>query len=88
MSTLAWKHKTPQMKLDEVFHLLQQLSWAIADLLYFTFWVKDENGKIIRVQSEVHTKMASKFLGGFCRHSPAEIVELWVKNPWGIPKKG
>lgn len=32
--------------------------------------------------------MASKFLGGFCQHSPAEIVELWVKNPWGIPKKG
>jgi hypothetical protein len=76
------------MKLDEVLHLLQGLSWTMGDLLYFAFRVKDEKGNKIKNQSESHAKMASKFLGGFCRHSPAEVVELWVKSPWGIPKKG
>jgi hypothetical protein len=32
--------------------------------------------------------MESKVLGGFCRYSPAEVVELWVKSPWETPKKG
>ena len=32
--------------------------------------------------------MASKFVGGFCKHTPADINEIWVKSPWGIPKKG
>ena len=32
--------------------------------------------------------MASKFLGGFCKHASVDIVEIWVKSPWGIPKKG
>ena len=39
-------------------------------------------------RSEAHMQMASKFLGGFCKHAPADIVEIWVKSPWGIPKKG
>ena len=76
------------MKLDEVLQLLQGLGWTMGDLLYFVFQVKDEKGNKIKNRSKSHAKMASKFLGGFCRHSPAEVVELWVKSPWGIPKKG
>ena len=80
-----WLHKS---KLNEVFKLLQEFNWTLADFLYFIFWDKDEHGRKIKDWSEAHMQMASKFLGGFCKHAPANIVEIWVKSPWGILKKG
>jgi hypothetical protein len=71
-----------------VFKLLQDFNWTIGDFLYHAFRVRDEKGDIIKSRSEAHAKMASRFLTGLCRHTPAHIVEIWVKSPWGIPKKG
>ena len=80
--------RTHKSKLNEVFKLLQDFNWTLGDFLYFTFRDKDEHGRKIKDRSEAHTQMASKFLGGFCKHASVDIVEIWVKSPWGIPKKG
>ncbi|KAF8239056.1 hypothetical protein L208DRAFT_1374943 [Tricholoma matsutake] len=79
---------TVREKLDKVFGLLKEVNWTMGDLLYYAFHTKDEGRHKIKKRSQTHAKMASRFLGGFCKYGPAEIVEIWVKSPWGIPKRG
>ena len=86
-ATTTRRYWTARKKLDKVFNLLQEINWTMGDLLYYAFRVKDEDGHKIKKRSEAHAKMASRFLGGFCncKYGLAEIVEIWVKSPWGIP---
>jgi hypothetical protein len=67
-------------KLEKVLQLLHSMRWSIRDFIYYAFRIKDEDGKVFTKRSPRHSKMASKFLGGFCNHTPAKIVELWVKH--------
>lgn len=87
-TTSRRKYRKDQDKLEAIFKLLQDFNWTIGDFLYLAFRVKDEKGAVVKNRSEAHAKMASRFLAGLCKHTPAHIVEIWVKSPWGIPKKG
>jgi hypothetical protein len=71
-----------------LFRQLQDFGWTLGDFLYYVFQDKDEQGEKITSRSDMHTQMASKFVGGFCKHSPVDIIEIWVRSPWGIPKEG
>jgi hypothetical protein len=70
-----------QQKLNELFQQLQDFSWTLGNFLYYAVWDKDERGKKITNRSDMHTQMASKFVGSFCKHLPVNIIEIWVRSP-------
>ncbi|KAF7800027.1 hypothetical protein EIP86_011270 [Pleurotus ostreatoroseus] len=64
---------------------LDTVSWTLADLLYFIFRIKDENGQDVR-RERSHATAVSHFLSGRTLHSFIEILDNIWKDPAGRPR--
>ncbi|KAM6491593.1 hypothetical protein JOM56_012985 [Amanita muscaria] len=71
-----------QQKLEDVFKAIDDANWVLGEFLYHVFRLKDEDGSK-RHRSRQHAKLASSFLQGMTRYTPAMIVDAWFRDPDG-----
>ena len=71
-------------KVDEILGLLNDWRWSIGVLLYYIFAMKDTKGNQFEPTAR-HTQMVSKFLTGEAQMGVSQILDLWLKSPYGLP---
>ncbi|KAI0042004.1 hypothetical protein FA95DRAFT_1598679 [Auriscalpium vulgare] len=86
------KRRMPRSNIQKLAHLLHviktDLNWSLGTCLYYLFRVRDETAPDHKVhRTHEHAAVVSRFLGGRTRHTPADILECWLRSPDGRPAR-
>ena len=76
-----------QQKLEDIFKAIDDANWVLGEFLYHVFRLKDGDGNK-RQRSKQHAKLASSFLKGTTRYTPAMIIDAWFRDPDGCISPG